>query len=77
MIPDHMEREEVQEMLRTIALRQFAAHNHLSGGLSPNKDDIEITAQRKKAGEAPAFASLATLFSITMGNDSFREKGDW
>ena len=46
----------------------IVAHNHPSGGISPSKDDVEITAQLKAAGETLGTARRGAMGPLGYGN---------
>jgi DNA repair protein RadC len=51
----------------------IVAHNHPSGGLSPSKEDIEITSQLKAAGETLGISLLDHIIFSHKGYYSFLE----
>jgi DNA repair protein RadC len=53
----------------------IVAHNHPSGGISPSKDDVEITAQLKAAGETLGIKLLDHIIFNQKDYYSFLEKG--
>ncbi len=55
----------------------IVAHNHHSGGLTPSKEDIEITKQLKSAGETLGIRLLDHIIFNHKGHYSFLEKGDF
>jgi len=55
----------------------IVAHNHPSGGLTPSKEDIEITKQLKSAGETLGIPLLDHIIFNHKGYYSFLEKGDF
>ena len=55
----------------------IVAHNHPSGGLTPSKEDIEITKQLKSAGETLGIRLLDHIIFNHKGHYSFLEKGDF
>lgn len=52
------------------------AHNHPSGGLTPSKEDIEITKQLKSAGETLGIRLLDHIIFNHKGHYSFLENGE-
>lgn len=52
------------------------AHNHPSGGLTPSKEDIEITGQLKSAGETLGIRLLDHIIFNYKGHYSFLENGE-
>jgi DNA repair protein RadC len=52
------------------------AHNHPSGGLTPSKEDFEITKQLKSAGETLGINLLDHIIFNQKGHYSFLENGD-
>ena len=52
----------------------IVAHNHPSGSLEPSKEDIEITAQLKSAGEILGIRLLDHVIFNSKGYYSFLEK---
>ena len=55
----------------------IVAHNHPSGGLTPSKEDIEITKQLKSAGETLGIRLLDHIIFNHKGHYSFLEEGDF
>jgi len=53
----------------------IVAHNHPSGGISPSKEDIEITSQLKAAGETLGIKLLDHIIFNQKDYYSFLEKG--
>jgi DNA repair protein RadC len=53
----------------------IVAHNHPSGSLEPSKEDIDITAQLKSAGEILGIRLLDHIVFNQKGYYSFLEKG--
>lgn len=53
----------------------IVAHNHPSGGILPSKDDVEITAQLKAAGETLGIKLLDHIVFNQKDYYSFLEKG--
>ncbi len=54
----------------------IVAHNHPSGGLSPSKEDIEITKQLRVAGETLGIKLLDHIIFHQRGYYSFLEHGE-
>jgi len=54
----------------------IVAHNHPSGGLTPSKEDIEITKQLKAAGETLGIKLLDHIIFHQRGYYSFLEHGE-
>jgi len=54
----------------------IVAHNHPAGGLTPSKEDIEITKQLKSAGETLGIKLLDHIIFDHKGYYSFLEKGE-
>lgn len=52
------------------------AHNHPSGGLTPSREDIEITKQLKAAGETLGIRLLDHIIFNHKGHYSFLENGE-
>lgn len=52
------------------------AHNHPSGGLTPSKEDLEITKQLKSAGETLGIRLLDHIIFNHKGHYSFLENGE-
>lgn len=52
------------------------AHNHPTGGLTPSKEDIEITGQLKSAGETLGIRLLDHIIFNHKGHYSFLENGE-
>ena len=53
----------------------IVAHNHPSGGISPSKEDVEITKQLKAAGETLGIKLLDHIIFNQKDYYSFLEKG--
>ena len=53
----------------------IVAHNHPSGGIAPSKEDVEITAQLKAAGETLGIKLLDHIIFNQKDYYSFLEKG--
>ena len=53
----------------------IVAHNHPSGGITPSKEDIEITSQLKAAGETLGIKLLDHIIFNQKDYYSFLEKG--
>lgn len=53
----------------------IVAHNHLAGGLSPSKEDIEITKRLKATGETLGIKLLDRIVFNHNGYYSFLENG--
>jgi DNA repair protein RadC len=53
----------------------IVAHNHPSGSLEPSKEDIDITARLKSAGEILGIRLLDHVIFNSKGYYSFLEKG--
>lgn len=54
----------------------IVAHNHPAGGLTPSKEDIEITKQLKAAGETLGIRLLDHIIFNHKGYYSFLEQGE-
>lgn len=54
----------------------IVAHNHPAGGLTPSKEDIEITGQLKSAGETLGIRLLDHIIFNHKGYYSFLENGE-
>lgn len=54
----------------------IVAHNHPAGGLTPSKEDVEITGQLKSAGEILGIRLLDHIIFNHKGYYSFLEQGE-
>ena len=68
-------REVFAEPITDRASAIIVAHNHPTGGLTPSKEDIEITAQLKSAGETLGIRLIDHIIFNHKGYYSFVEKG--
>ena len=68
-------REVFADALADRASAVIVAHNHPSGGLTPSKEDIEITNRLKTAGETLGIKLLDHIIFNRTGYYSFLEQG--
>ena len=54
----------------------IVAHNHPAGGVTPSKEDIEVTKQLKSAGETLGIKLLDHIIFSHKGYYSFLERGE-
>ncbi|MEW6416653.1 MAG: DNA repair protein RadC [Nitrospirota bacterium] len=69
-------REVFSDPITDRASSVIVAHNHPSGGLTPSKDDIEITEQLKAAGEILGIKLLDHIIFNHKGYYSLLEHGE-
>lgn len=69
-------REVFAEPITDRASAIIVAHNHPAGGLTPSKEDIEITKQLKSAGETLGIKLLDHIIFNHKGYYSFLESGE-